>query len=208
MKIWMLPLLAALAACSRTPANDTANAAARGNQASAGNAAGAQAPPAAQPPAAGGPLLCAPDRLSPEERSALGQLAVEQGSRDDPRAQPLIRAIDACAAQFSWSTEKRNFALMHALAKAGEAALRAEFNGRGIDVTELDRAIVEDRELMDAANSGQLSGTTGQAFAMRHAALIGRLLEGQEDRALAVRIGNYIAFHALAETIPARFEQA
>lgn len=207
MKIWMLPLLAMLAACSRTPANETANAAAGGNQSNVADAAPAQAPPAAGPAAAGGSLLCATDRLSPQERGAVSQLAVEQGSREDLRAQPLIRAVDACAAQFSWSSQKRNFALMYGLAKAGEAGLRAEFDRRGIDYAELDRAIVEDRELMDAANSGQLSGAVGQAFASRHGPLIERLLGGQEDQALAVRIGNYIAFHALAETIPARFEQ-
>jgi hypothetical protein len=207
MKIWMLPLLAALAACSRAPANETANAAAGGNRTDAGNTALAQAPPAAEPAAGDGTVACGADRLSPQEGDALGQLAAEQGSREDPRAQPLIRAVDACAGQFSWSPQKRNFALMYGLAKAGEAALRADFSGRGIDVAELDRAIVADRELMDAANSGQLSGAVGQAFALRHGALIGRLLGGQGDQALAVRIGNYIAFHALAETLPARFEQ-
>jgi hypothetical protein len=207
MKIWTLPLLAVLAvlaACSRTPANESAG----GNRAEVNNAVAAPAPvAAAERPAPSGELACAPDRLSPEEREALGQLAAEQGSREDSRAQPLLRAVDACAAQFSWSPQKRNLALMHALARAGEAALRAEFGSRGIDLTELDRAIVGDRELMEAASSGQLGGTVGQAFALRHAALIGRLLGGMEDQALAIRIGNYIAFHALAETIPARFEQ-
>jgi hypothetical protein len=207
MKIWILPLLAALAACSRAPANEAANGTAGGNRTDAGNAVAAQAPTAAEPAAAGGAIACGMDRLSPQERDALGQLAAEQGSREDPRAQPLIRAVDACAAQFSWSAQRRNLALMYGLAKAGEAALRADFSGRGIDVAELDRAIVEDRELMDSANSGQLSGAVGQAFASRHAALVERLLGGQEDQALAVRIGNYIAFHALAETLPARFEQ-
>ena len=47
---------------------------------------------------------------------------------------------------------------------------------------------------MAAAEAGTLgSGTAGQAFAMRHAAIIERVVGDQMDQEVGTRVGNYIA---------------
>jgi hypothetical protein len=200
--ILALSLVAALAACNRGPANNVAGAA--GN--AAGNGAGLATPPerpaqtgqqAGLPPG----LDCVKNRLSVEERRAAAQVAMEQGSRDDPRAQPLMQAVDACTAELNWSPQKRRLAGMFSLSAAGVAGVRELLAGRGINVDELDQAIITDTELMAAAEAGQLGGgTAGQQFALRHLELIQRLTAGHEDdQELGTRIGNYIAFRALAE---------
>jgi hypothetical protein len=209
MKIWTLPLLAAVAACSQAPGNKAA-APANGSAGLAPAANGPAAGPATGPGQAAMPagLDCVRNRLSPGERRGVAQLASEQGSRDDPRAQPLLRAVDTCAAELSWSPQKRNLAGMSAMSSAGLAALQEELTGQGIGLAELDQAIQSDQPLMAAANAGQLGGTAGQEFAERHAAIIERMMAGRaEDQRLAVRIGNYIAFRAIALSTASRFAQ-
>jgi hypothetical protein len=209
-KFWALPLVAALAACNKAPAN---NFAANGAPPANGPVAAA---PLANGPAAGGSeqaipagLDCGRNKLSPEERRAFAQLAAEQGSRDDPRAQPLLRAVDACASELSWSADKKRVATMFSMSAAGATALREELIGQGLSLDQLDQAIQSDQEFMAAAAAGQLAGgTAGQEFAMRHAALIQQLMgDRAEDQQLAERIGNYIAFRALALTLANQFGQ-
>lgn len=209
-KIWALPLLAAVAACSQAPAN---NAAAGNNVAAPANGAVPATPPANTTAATGEPgmpanLDCIRNALSPDERRAVAALASERGSREDPRAQPLLQAVDNCATEHSWSPQKKNFAGMYAMSAAGLAALQEELTGQGLELGELDQAIESDQALMAAAGSGQLGGTAGQEFATRHAALIERMIEGRgEDQQLGFRIGNYIAFRALAVAMANRFGQ-
>ena len=134
-------------------------------------------------------------------------MAIEQGSRDDPRAQPLLRATEACGNQLSWSLEKRRLAGSFTLSAAGVTAVRALLGRRGISFDELDRAILGDRELMAAAEAGQLGNSTiGRDFAMRHTALIERMAAGREmTQELGARIGDYIAFRAIAEASRRQF---
>lgn len=209
MKLLTLSLVAVLAACNKTPANNVA-AANQAAPAADGNSAGLPTPPersaaageSAMPPG----LDCVRDRLSPDERRAAAQLAMEQGSRDDPRAQTVLQAVEACGDQLSWSQQKRRLAGMFSLSAAGAAGIRQEMNGQGVPIEELDRTIISDSQLMAAAEAGQMGGSVGQDFAMRHIDEIqriagGRPLEGQ----LGMRIGNYIAFRALAETLAGQF---
>lgn len=207
MKIWTLPLLVAVAACSRAPGNNGAagnNAAAPANE-SAGVAPAVNAGPAQAAMPAG--LDCIRNGLSPEERHAVAELAAEQGSREDPRAQPLLRALEACATQLSWSPQKRTFAGMYAMSAAGLAGLQEELAGQGIYLGELNQAIESDQALMAAANAGQL-GTAGQEFAQRHVAVIERLMGARsQDQELATQIGQYIGFRALALATANRFAQ-
>ncbi len=203
--ILALSLVAALAACNRGPGNNPAEAAGT----TANSSAGIPARPADQAgpqPAAQG-LGCVRNRLSPEERRAVAQAAMEQAPRDDPRAQALVRAVDGCASEFSWSPEKRRLAAIFSLSAAGAAGISDLLGGQGIGVEELDRAIVSDPELMAAAEAGQLGdGTAGPEFAQRHAALIERMAAGrQEDRQLGLRIGAYIAFRATVEAAGRQF---
>jgi hypothetical protein len=203
--VWTLPLLVALAACSKSPANNVA----AGNNVAAPANETAAAPPATNA-AAGAPgaagLDCIRNALSPEERRAVADVAAEQGSPDDPRAQPLVRAVDSCAAQYSWSPAKRRLAGMFTLSNAGLSALEEELTGQGIDLTELNQTIESDQELMAAANSGQLS-TAGQAFAQRHSELFERMLEGRDQQQVGTRVGNYIAFRAAAIAFAGQFAQ-
>ena len=205
---WTLPLLVALAACNRGPAN---------NEVAANQAAGLPVPPersAPVPAAAPGSqqtamppgLDCVRNRLSPEERRAAAAVAMEQGSRDDPRAQRLIQAVDACGSELSWSPQKRRLAGMFAMSAAGAAGIREALGSRGISFDELDQAILSDRPLMEAAAAGQLGGSIGREFAARHADVIERMAGGQAiDQEVGTRIGNYIAFRALAETTASQF---
>ncbi len=206
--ILALSLVAALAACNRGPANNVA--AAAGNNAA--DSAGLATPPerpaqqAGQQSALPPGLDCVKNRLSVEERRAAAQVAMEQGTRDDPRAQPLVRAVDACTAELSWSPQKRRLAGMFSLSAAGVAGVRELLGSRGVNVEELDQAILSDSELMAAAEAGQLGGTAGQEFALRHVDLIQRLTAGREDdQELGTRIGNYIAFRAIAEATARQF---
>jgi hypothetical protein len=204
--VWTLPLLVALAACSKSPANNVA----AGNNVAAPANETAPAPPAnttaaTDPSGLPAGLDCIKNALSPEERRAVADAAAEQASRDDPRAQPLVRAVDTCAAQYSWSPAKRRLAGTFTLSNAGLSALQEELTGQGLDLAELNQAIESDQELMTAANTDQM-GTAGQAFAQRHAALLERLLEGR-DAQVGTRIGNYIAFRAGAIALAGRFAQ-
>ena len=205
--VWTLPLLVALAACSKSPANNVAagnNVAAPANEAAAAPPAANTA--AADPSAPPVGLDCIRNALSPEERRAVADVAAEQGSPEDPRAQPLVRAVDSCAAQYSWSPAKRRLAGMFTLSNAGLAALEEELTGQGIDLAELNQAIESDQALMAAANSGQMDAA-GPAFAQSHSQLLERMLEGRDQQQVGTRIGNYIAFRALAIALAGKFAQ-
>jgi hypothetical protein len=203
--VWTLPLLVALAACSKSPANNVA----AGNNVAAPANETAAAPPAtntaAGAPAAAG-LDCIRNALSPEERRAIADVAAEQGSRDDPRAQPLVRAVDSCAAQYSWSPAKRRLAGMFTLSNAGLSALEEELTGQGIDLAELNQTIESDESLMAAASAGEM-GSAGQEFAQRHSEMLERMLEGRDQQQVGTRIGNYIGFRAAAIALAGKFAQ-
>lgn len=206
MKIWTLSLLALVAACSQNSGNRAKagnNAAAPANDAAAATPAPAQgAQQAGMPPG----LDCVRNRLSPEERREFAQVAIEQGSRDDPRAQPVLQAVEACGSELSWSPQKRQLASLFTMSAAGAAGIREQLGGQAAGFDELDQAILSDREFMAAAESGQLEGSVGQEFAQRHAELIQRMAGGEEvDPERATLIGNYIAFRALAETTAGKF---
>ncbi len=203
-KFLTLALLAALPACNQAPANNVATG--DGGAAAANTAAAAAAPGQTAMPAG---LDCVRNRMSPDQRRDLAAVAMEQGSRDDPRAQPLLEAMDACAGELSWSSEKKDLAGMFSLSAAGAAGLREFLRGRGIDLDELDRAILSDQQLMAAAGNPQQLPSAAQQFVLRNAALLTRIAGAQElDGELGTRIGNYIAFRALAEGLARSFGQA
>lgn len=145
MKIWTLPLLALVAACSQNSGNRAKagnNAAAPANDSVAAAPAPAQgAQQAGMPPG----LDCVRNRLSPEERREFAQVAIERGSRDDPRAQPVLQAVEACGSELSWSPQKSRLAGMFTMSAAGAAGVREQFGARGVSVDELDQAILSDR---------------------------------------------------------------
>jgi len=203
--ILALSLSVVLAACSGGAANNAAGPA--GNIAN--SSAGLPERPAdkAGQQSAGQQLMCVRNGLSADERRAVADAALEQAPREDPRAQALLRAVDACATQFSWSPQKRRLAGMFSMSAAGSVAVQDELEGQGISVAELDQAITGDQELMAAAAAGQLGGgTAGAAFAQRHAALIERMTAGR-DQALAQRIGAYIFFQATVVATGRQFER-
>lgn len=208
-KLLTLGLVASLAACNQAPANNLA-----GNQAvtppAATNSSGLPLPPerseAQQTTAMPAGLDCARNRLSPEQRRAVAQAAIEQVSRSDPRVQLLVQAVDACGAELSWSPQKRRLAGMFSVSAAGAAGVREMLSARGIQIAELDQLILSDRELMAAAESGQLDSAAGSAFVERHPDELQRIAGGESlEGELGTRIGNYIAFRALAETLAAQF---
>lgn len=207
--ILVLSLAAVLAACNQGSGNNAAGAA--GN--TAGNSsAGLPTPPerpaqqagqeASMPPG----LDCVRNRLSPEQRQALARAAIEQVSRDDPRAQVLLQAVAACGDELSWSQQKRQAATMFLVSAAGAAGIRQELGAQGIQIQELDRTILSDRELMAAAEEGRLTAEIGEAFAMRHREELERLAGGRSlEGELGTRIGNYMGFVALAQITSVRF---
>lgn len=211
MKLLTLGLVAVLAACNKAPAN---------NVAAPENAAGLQVPP--ERPATSNEsaeangqsampagLDCVRNRLSPEQRQGVAQAAMEQVSQEDPRAQALLQAVDACGDELSWSQEKRRLAGMFSMSAAGATGIRQALGSQGIQVQALDEVILSDRALMMAAENNQLDSETGRSFAARHRAELERAAGGRPlDGELGMRIGNYIAFIALAQTISARFANA
>lgn len=202
--LWILPLLAVAAACNKAPANNVAaaNTAAPTNQTGSADPAPVQgAQQTGLPPG----LDCVRNRLTPEQRRDVAQAAMEQASREDPRAQALLQAVAACGDESSWSPQKRQFATAFSMSAAGASGLREFLGGRGVNLEELDRLILSDQELMAAAESGEL-GSAGQAFAARHAQALEQIAGGgQIDQELGTRIGNYIAFRAAAEAFGGRF---
>lgn len=202
-------LLALLAACNQTPANNVA--------ADANNAA--PTPPTQQPAtqtaAANGQaamppgLDCVRNRLSPEQRQSVARAAMEQARQEDSRVQTLIQAVDACGEELSWSPEKRQLAAMFAMSAAGATGLRHALGDQGIQVEALNDVILSDRALMMAAEHNQLDSAAGRSFAARHRAALERVANGQSLNGEAgTRIGNYIAFVAMAQTVAARFANA
>lgn len=206
-KILTLALLAALPACNQAPAN---NVAAGNNSAAAAPANTSAAAPTAGVGQAALPagLDCVRNRLTPDQRRDAAAVAMEQGSRDDPRMQPLVDATDSCAGELSWSPEKKRLAGMFSISAAGAAGLREFLRGRGVNIDELDQAIVADQELMAAAGDPQQLTPAAQQFVVRHAELLTRIAGPQGlDQELGTRIGNYIAFRALAEGLARSFGQ-
>jgi len=207
--IWILPLLALAAACNKSDGN---NAAATGNMpapAPATNVATEAGPQPGQEQQSAMPagLDCVRNRLSPEQRQGVAQAAMEQRvSQEDPRAQALSQAVDACGDELSWSPAKRRLAGMFSMSAAGATGIRQALGSQGIQVQALDEVILSDRALMMAAENDQLNSDTGRSFAARHHAALERVAGGRPlDGELSMRIGNYIAFIALAQTIAARF---
>ena len=204
-----LSLLALAAGCNQSPANNVA--------AAANNAAMSAPPeePANQTADANGQsampagLDCVRNRLSPEQRRDVAQAAVEQVSQEDPRAQALLQSVDACGEELSWSPEKRQLAAMFSMSAAGATGLRQVLGEQGIQVEALDEVILSDRALMMAAGQNQLDSDAGRSFAARHHAELERVANGQSLNGEAgSRIGHYIAFVAMAQTIAARFANA
>lgn len=212
--LWILPLLAVAAACNQAPANNVAAA----NQTSGLPLPGERPTPVtalpqeaqqAQQTTMPAGLDCVRDSLSPEQRQGVARAAMEQAPREDPRAQALLQAVDTCGDRLSWSTEKRRFAAMFSMSAAGATGIRQELGGRGVRIQELDSTILGDADLMGAAARGQLDSSVGQAFAARHRDEIERIAAGQPlEGELGTRIGNYIAFIALAQTVSGRFANA
>ena len=206
--ILALAAVAALAACNRDAGNNMS-----GNQ-----SAGLTVPserPATSPTAQGRQdamppgLDCVRNRLSPEERRGLAAVAMEQGGREDPRLQVLFQAVAACGDELSWSPAKRQQAGLFSAAAAGAAGIREMLGGRGIRVEALDQVITGDQELMAAAAANELgNGTAGQSFAMRHSALIEQIAGDSMDAEVGTRIGNYIAFRAMAQAAAVNFGRA
>lgn len=206
--ILTLALLALVTACNRTPANNLFAA-----QTNAGLPVPTERPATPPAPTAGADqsglpagLDCVRNRLTPDQRHAIAQAAMEQAGREDPRAQDLLQAVQACGSELSWSEQKQRLAAMFSMSAAGATGLRQEFASRGIRIEQLDQVILSDRELMSAADRGELSGTAGASFAQRHLDEIQQVAGGQSlDGELGTRIGNYIAFIALAQTLAAKF---
>lgn len=214
-RIWALTLVTVLAAC-RGGADNSAAANNAAAVAPASNGLTVPGPPpatgpteAAQQTAMPPGLDCVRNRLTPEERRAAAAVAMEQGSPQDPRAVRLVEATNACGEEMSWSPQKRRFAGMFSMAAAGAAGLRETLGARGISFDELDQAILNDRELMAAAEAGTLGdGPAGREFAMRHLDVIQRMTGGRDlDQETGTRIGNYIAFRAMAEVTARQFGQ-
>lgn len=209
---WILPLLAVAAACNKSDGN---NAAAAGNApapapatnlASGAGSAPEQGNEQSAMPAG---LDCVRNRLSPEQRQSVAQAAMEQASQEDPRAQTLLQAVDACGEQLSWSQQKRQLAAMFSMSAAGATGIRQALGAQGIQVQALDEVILSDRALMMAAENNQLDSQTGRSFAARHRAQLEQVAGGQPlDGELGMRIGNYIAFIAVAQTVASRFASA
>jgi hypothetical protein len=208
--IWILPLLAVAAACNNAPANNIAANQTGGLPVPPDRAEAPPAPPQqGQQTAMPAGLDCVRNRLSPAQRQGVVAAAMEQAAREDPRAQALLQAVDACGEELSWSPDKRRFAGIFSMSAAGATGVRQELGGRGVRIQELDQVILGDAELMAAAGRGQLDGSVGQAFAARHRAEIERIAAGQPlEGELGTRIGNYIAFIALAQITSARFASA
>lgn len=208
--ILTLSLLALAAGCNKAPEN---------NLAAAQNTAGLPTPPerpatnetaqADGQSAMPAGLDCPRNRLSPEERQGVAQAAMEQVSQEDPRAQALLQALDACGEQLSWSPEKKRMAGMFSMSAAGATGIRQALASQGIQIQALDEVILSDRALMMAAENNQLDSETGRSFAARHRAELERVAAGHPlEGEIGMRIGNYIAFIAVAQTTSARFANA
>lgn len=206
-----LSLVAVLAACGGGAANNSAGAPAN----TVGNSSmGLPTPPARPPELAGQQaglppgLDCIRNALSPEERRQAAVAIIELGPRaqGDPRVQTLRQAGDTCGEEQGWSEEKTELAIRFSLSAAGGAAIREMLGAQGIQIQNLDRTILSDPELMAAAEGGRLTPQVGEAFAMRHREELERLVEGRSlEGELGARVGNYMAFIAMAQIMSARF---
>lgn len=155
-------------------------------------------------------LGCVTDRVSRAQMRAFSEAVLAQAPRGDPRLAPILGAAEACGDELSWSPARRRLAPMLTAAIAGTIGIREELGGQGMTFDELDRVILADRAFMADAAAGRLGDPAiGQAFALRHYDVIERAARGRlTDRAVALRIGNYIAYRALSETLSRQFSEA
>jgi len=154
----------------------------------------------------GAQIDCPLTAMSEAQRFALGEHASHLGSRQDPVAAPLESALARCADELHWDADRRDTARLHGLASLMQAAIRRQFARDGIDLAELDRALLADTELTASYRSSASSDAALQGFARRSEAMIVRLLGPHgADNTYVERAGYFIAATAMMERSRIRF---
>ena len=134
------------------------------------------------------------------------QGAIEQGSREDPRAQPCCRPSRPARRNCPGRRRSAGWRAMFSIAASRRRRVRKCSAAGASTSTELDQTIITDRDLMAAAECA--AGSAARSARPSRCAmppLIERIARRSDrTRRSATRIGNYIAFRAIAEaTAPA-----
>ena len=151
-------------------------------------------------------LGCPLDRLTGEQRSALNRSIVEQGPQDDPPRVALRRSAAACAARYNWSSEARRNATNYNFITATIDDTSRFLVARGVDIAQIERLLIADRGVMDAAPASPAQSQALDDWARRNLPfLVGLPGTGQTGEENFVVLGSYMAARAMVDSARAGF---
>lgn len=157
---------------------------------------GVTASPAAAADAA--ELACPAAALSEEQRSAM-----ETMSNDPTRRKAAVtaggRAVADCARRFGWSERERTAASHYLPASLARERFRRVLTAAGLDAARIERDVVADRALIDAAATRRPNPPELTAHLMRLAEAEAAWLERNGSPENAQALGGFVSATALAE---------
>jgi len=142
-------------------------------------------------------LSCPRDQLSEAQLAALNTAAEAMVEFSDPRIAVLTAAIGDCARRHSWSATETEMARRYHLSHAYRMGVRPALIAGGLDLAELERAILADEEFLTRLRTAT-SGSVLESLVERHADLIMRTL-GNRGGTLGERLGGYLGAIAMEE---------
>jgi hypothetical protein len=151
-------------------------------------------------------LNCALSSLTPELRAGLQSVMANSPSPTAPAMVELRNIINQCASAFVWSTSETEAVTRYTIASVGQTDMRRQLAGDGIDVGEIEQAMLTDNQLVAAMRSPQFTYVPVNEFATRRLELIERALGTHAgDPEYGRRIGTFMIFRAVMEAERFRF---
>ncbi|HEX8644583.1 MAG TPA: hypothetical protein VF702_11800 [Allosphingosinicella sp.] len=153
-------------------------------------------------------LACPAEQLTDADRSALDVAAVDSNYERPEVVTIIERVLDVCTARYTWSDEERDDALLFVRATAGQSLFRRQLAGqRHLDVAALERAVIADTALIQAAVERRNSPDELGHFLKRIEPQIRRWARrnGRND-VLLNALGGLFATTAIVEGSRIRFE--
>lgn len=160
-------------------------------------------------PAAGAPaeqINCPIEGLTDAEFNALVEHTVALGSQDAPIHQRFVESVSNCALELGWSNDEIEMAAQFTLGLFGTVGARQQLTDQGIDVEQIEFAILSDEIFLRAVRSGAVSDADIDAMVERQSPMLESLLSGREkEQGLVEMVGQYMMMRTLQEIARERF---
>ncbi|WP_299326496.1 hypothetical protein [Parasphingopyxis sp.] len=154
-------------------------------------------------------INCPLEGMTDIEVAGLVDYVVEQGDRDDPRAEPLSRAYGDCAARHGWSVEQGELVTMFTLSVVGQTGTERILAANDIDMSQIEQAVLNDAEFFAAIRSRDMSDAAIDAMVNRHLPLIEEAVSGHPDpEPFYETIGQFMMFRAMTEVAALQFAES